>query len=66
MPGRINQRWVETPYGFIWGGQFQPVANQLNAPLASLPTTSLGQGMWMEVTVPYVDLILDNPPARAL
>src|SRR5512139_2890300 len=21
MPGRINQRWVETPYGFVWGGQ---------------------------------------------
>lgn len=65
MPGRINQRWVETPYGFIWGGQFQPVANQPNVPLASLPTTSLGQGMWVEVTVPYVDLTLDNPPARA-
>ena len=65
MPGRINQRWVETPYGFIWGGQFQPVANQPNVPLASLPATSLGQGMWVEVTVPYVDLILDNPPARA-
>ncbi len=65
MPGRINQRWVETPYGFVWGGQFQPVQNQRNAPIASLPTTSLGSGMWAEVTVPYVDLILDNPPARA-
>lgn len=65
MPGRMNQRWVETPNGFIWGGQFQPVANQPNVPLASLPTTSLGQGMWTEVTVPYVDLTLDNPPARA-
>ncbi|RIK55331.1 MAG: hypothetical protein DCC59_01305, partial [Chloroflexi bacterium] len=65
MPGRINQRWVETPNGFIWGGQFQPVANQPNIPLAILPTTSLGQGMWVEVTVPYVDLTLDNPPGRA-
>lgn len=65
MPGRINQRWVETPYGFIWGGQFQPVLNQPHVPITSLPTTSLGQGMWVEVTIPYVDLVLDNPPARA-
>jgi len=65
MPGRINQRFVETPYGFVWGGQLQPVLNQPNVPVTSLPATSLGQGMWVEVTVPYVDLILDNPPARA-
>jgi lipoprotein-anchoring transpeptidase ErfK/SrfK len=65
MPGRINQRWVETPYGFIWGGNVQPVFNQPNVALTSLPTTSLGQGLWVEVTIPYVDLVLDNPPARA-
>lgn len=65
MPGRINQRWVETPYGHIWGGQVQTVWNQPNAPVQSLPATSLGEGMWVEVTVPYVDFILDNPPARA-
>ena len=65
MPGRINQRFVETPNGFVWGGYVQPVWNKPNAPVSSLPTTSLGQGIWAEVTVPYVDLILDNPPARA-
>jgi len=65
MPGRINQRFVETPYGFVWGGYVQPVLNKPNAPVASLPQTSLGLGMWVEVTVPYVDLTLDNPPARA-
>jgi hypothetical protein len=65
MPGRINQRWVETPYGFVWGGQLQPVRNQPNTPVSSLPATRLGNGMWAEVTVPYVDLILDNPPVRA-
>ena len=65
MPGRINQRFVETPNGFVWGGYVQPVWNKPNVPVSSLPTTSLGQGMWAEVTVPYVDLILDNPPARA-
>ena len=65
MPGRTNQRFVETPNGFRWGGQIQPVRNQPNAPVTTLLVTSLGQGMWVEVTVPYVDLVLDNPPARA-
>lgn len=65
MPGRINQRWVETPYGYVWGGNLQPVYNQPNTALTTLPTTSLGQGMWVEVSVPYVDLILENPPSRA-
>jgi hypothetical protein len=65
MPGRINQRFVETPYGFVWGGYLQPVRNLPNTPLANLPASSLGQGMWVEVTIPYVDLTLDNPPPRA-
>jgi len=65
MPGRTNQRFVETPNGFIWGGQVQPVQNQLNDPVTNLLTTGVGEGMWVEVTVPFVDLILDNPPARA-
>lgn len=65
MPGRVNQRFIETPNGYIWGGHIQPVRNQPNVPLTSLPATSLGTGMWAEVTVPYVDLVLDNPPARA-
>ena len=64
-PGRINQRFLEIPSGFVWGGYVQPVWNQANIPVTNLPTKSLGQGMWVEVTVPYVDLILDNPPARA-
>jgi hypothetical protein len=65
MPGRLNQRFVETPNGFVWGGYLQPVWDQPNTPVTSLPTTSLGPGMWVEVTVPYADLILENPPARA-
>ena len=65
MPGRINQRFVETPNGYVWGGYVQPVHNQVNSPVTNLLQTSLGEGMWVEVTVPYVDLILENPPARA-
>lgn len=65
MPGRVNQRFVETPYGYVWGGYVQPVWNQPSTPVTSLPQTSLGPGMWVEISMPYVDMILDNPPARA-
>jgi lipoprotein-anchoring transpeptidase ErfK/SrfK len=62
---RTNQRWVETPEGYIWSPYLQPVRNAPNPPLQSLPDNSLGAGMWVEVSVPYVDLALGNPPARS-
>ena len=65
MPGRINQRFVETPHGYLWGGYVQPVWDKPNTPVTTLPQTSLGPGMWAEVTVPFVDLVLENPPVRA-
>lgn len=64
-PWEINQRWVETQDGYIWAPHLQPVSGQENIPLESLPASSLGPGMWAEVSVPYVELVLDNPPARA-
>jgi hypothetical protein len=64
-PYSVNQRWVETDGGFIWASRLQPVANLPNAPVRELRETSLGPGMWVEVTVPYVDVRLDNPPARS-
>jgi hypothetical protein len=64
-PTRISQRWVETPDGYIWTPYLQPVENAPNLPLDSLPDSSLGRGLWVEVTVPWVDLILENPPARS-
>jgi lipoprotein-anchoring transpeptidase ErfK/SrfK len=64
-PYRINQRWVEIPQGYVWAAYLQPVKNLQNTPIKSLPATSLGAGMWAEVTVPYVDLVLINPPARS-
>jgi lipoprotein-anchoring transpeptidase ErfK/SrfK len=54
-----NQRWVETPEGYIWFPYLQPCRNLPNTPLAALPAGQ--KGFWAEVTVPYVDLILDNP-----
>lgn len=64
-PFRFRQRWVETPDGYIWSSDLQPVRNQPNVPVKQLANTSLGPGMWVEVTVPYVDVVLDNPPARS-
>lgn len=62
---RNNQRYVETPEGYIWAPYLQPVRNIPNQPDQSLPDSSRGPGMWVEVSVPYVDLTLANPPARS-
>lgn len=59
-----NQRWVETPEGYIWAPLLQPVKNISNTPIDTLPDYGNGPGMWMEVTVPYVEAQLANPPAR--
>lgn len=64
-PMRFNQRWVETPEGYIWAPYLQPVKNQVNRPVKQLPETSLGPGLWAEVTVPFLDVLLENPPARS-
>ena len=61
-PFRYKQRWVETPEGYIWASNLQPVRNQPQPPVASLPETSLGLGMWVEVSVPFVDILLENGP----
>ncbi|MGB8212650.1 MAG: L,D-transpeptidase family protein [Anaerolineales bacterium] len=54
-----NQRWVETPEGYIWSPNLQPCRNLPNTTLTALPAGT--QGFWAEVTVPYVDLTMDNP-----
>lgn len=54
-----NQRWVETPEGYIRANTLQPCRNQPNTPMTAVPGGK--SGFWAEVTVPYVDLILDNP-----
>ena len=58
-----NQRWVETPKGYIYGPFFQPVKYQPNEPVEKLNRTSIGDGMWVEVTIPYVDAELERPPS---
>lgn len=64
-PFRNNQRWIETPDGYVWAPEVQPVKNIQNLPIEELPDSKLGPGMWVEVSVPYVDLVHENPPARA-
>jgi hypothetical protein len=64
-PLRRNQRWVETEGGYIWSPQLQPVRNLPNVPVDALPETEMGPGFWAEVTVPYVDVVVGNPPARS-
>lgn len=52
--GLSNQRYVETPQGFIYAPVLQPTRNLPNIPVTALPA---GQpGFWAEVTVPYVNL----------
>jgi len=59
-PNRPNQRWVETPDGYLWIRFVQSVRNQPNQPMDSLPETSIGPGMWVQVSVPWVEVYLYN------
>lgn len=66
IPGGVmNARWVETPDGFVYSPSLQPVKIQENSLITDIPQTSIGRGFWAEVTIPFVDLILANPPARS-
>ncbi|MGB8981650.1 MAG: L,D-transpeptidase [Anaerolineales bacterium] len=56
--GLSNQRYVETPQGFIYASVLQPTRNLPNTPITEMPA---GQpGFWAEVTVPYVNLALEG------
>jgi hypothetical protein len=54
----ISQQWAETPQGFVYVPQLQPCANVPNQPLSEMPQGK--PGFWAEVTVPYVDFVLEN------
>lgn len=60
VSGRTNRRWVQTADGFIYAVDLQPVRNLPNTPITALPQGKTG--FWAEVTVPYVDLQLQNSP----
>jgi hypothetical protein len=52
--GLSNQRYVETPQGYIYASVLQPTRNNPNTPISEMQAGQ--QGFWAEVTVPYVDL----------
>ncbi len=58
-----NQRWLETLDGYIYAANIQPVRNIPNQPIQALLPTSMGQGMWAEVTIPYADVSLVTSPS---
>ncbi len=64
-PWRNNQRWVEIPEGYVWSPYLQPVKNEPAAPVEALQPMGDTQGLWVEVSVPYVDALLDNAPPRS-
>jgi lipoprotein-anchoring transpeptidase ErfK/SrfK len=64
-PASMTRRWIETPNGYLYAPGVQPVYNKPNQALTELPMTPIGKGMWAEVTVPYVDIFLSNPPSRS-
>ncbi len=56
--GLTNQKYLETPQGYIWSSRVQPTRNLPNTPITEIPA---GQpGFWAEVTVPYVDLTFEG------
>jgi len=57
-----NHLWVETPEGFIWSSYLQPVRNSPNPVLETISE----EGIWTEVTVPYVDGRVRPDPAAAV
>jgi hypothetical protein len=46
-----NPVWFETPEGYLWSSDAQPVRNAPNPVLDSVPA----DGLWTELTVPFVD-----------
>ncbi|MEA3327634.1 MAG: L,D-transpeptidase [Chloroflexota bacterium] len=62
---RINQRWVETPEGYIYADYLQKVKHIPQEPLNQLPETpDGGQGMWIEVFTPFTGLDFVKPPSQ--
>ncbi|HET6595271.1 MAG TPA: hypothetical protein VFG81_06595, partial [Anaerolineales bacterium] len=58
VTGLSNQRFVETPQGYVYSSVLQPTRNLPNTPIREMPAGQ--QGFWAEVTVPYIDLAHDG------
>jgi hypothetical protein len=60
FPQAPVRRWVETPVGWIWAPFVQPVKNQPAEPVTQLEATPIGGGMWVQVSVPFVEVTLES------
>lgn len=60
-----NRKWVDTGSGYVPSSSVQQVWNLPNEPLEELPVYESKPGFWAEITVPYAELSLVNPPGRA-
>ena len=56
---RHNHVWFETPEGYLWSSDAQPVHDRPNPIEASIPP----DGVWTEVTVPFVEGRAQADPA---
>lgn len=64
-PIRVNQRWVETPEGYVYADYLQKVWHIPQEPLTELPETPSGErGMWVEIVTPYSGLDFAKPPSQ--
>jgi hypothetical protein len=64
-PLRINQRWVETEAGYIYGEYVQKVKHIPQKPLTELPQTPSGEhGMWVEIVTPYTGMTFTRAPSQ--
>jgi len=59
----FNQRWVETDKGYIDSANVQLVRNDINPVITQIPSYGATRGMWVEITVPYADLVLTQSPS---
>jgi hypothetical protein len=60
--GLISRRWIEMDRGFVYAPSIQPVRYIPNTPETVLPEKDGMVGFWAEVTVPLVDILLENGP----
>lgn len=56
-----NHVWLETPEGYLWSSEAQLVRNRPNPILSTIP----GDGIWTEITIPFVDARVRPDPAAA-
>ncbi|MFN2304274.1 MAG: L,D-transpeptidase [Anaerolineales bacterium] len=64
-PIRINQRWVETPLGYIYAEYVQKSKYLPQQPLEELPVTPQGErGMWVEIVTPYAGMSFVTAPSQ--